>query len=79
MTGNRKSQAPGALKDAEGKILLDTKEKLSRWKEYVEQLLEDYKSEMAEQEPVVSEEKSRDQRSNASNIEFEEWKSNQST
>ena len=52
MTGKQRSQTSGILKDAAGNILLDTKEKLTQWREYIEQLFEDNRSEMPEQGPV---------------------------
>ena len=57
MTQKQRSQTPGALEDAAKNILLDTKEKLTRLKEYIEQLFEDNRSEMPEQEPAVKGEK----------------------
>ena len=53
-TGQQRSQTPSALEDAAGNILLDAKEKLTWWKEYREQLFEDARSEMPEQEPAVN-------------------------
>ena len=50
MTGKQRSQTPGTFKDAAGNILPDTREKLTQWKEYIEQLFEDNRFKMPEQE-----------------------------
>ena len=57
MAGKQRSQTPGTVKDAAGNIILHTREKLTWWKEYIEQLFEDDRFEMPKQEPVVNGEK----------------------
>ncbi len=57
MAGSRRLQASGALEDNVGNILLNIKVKLTRWKEYIEQLFEYDRSEMPEQEPTINGEK----------------------
>ncbi len=57
MAGSCRLLAPGALKDNVGNILLDKKEKLIRWKEYIEQLFKGNRLEMPEQELAVNGEK----------------------
>ncbi len=57
MTGSRRLQIPGWLKDNIGNIWLHMKDKVTRWKEYAVKLFEDDRFEMLEEEPTVSGEK----------------------